>query len=61
MLPMNKYCQLTIPFVFQVCFKHPDLLKQAREACVAKRNEVNDSKLKQRKQGRDSPIFKNDS
>ena len=25
---------------FQVCFKHPDLLKQAREACVAKRKEV---------------------
>ena len=25
--------------LFQVCFKHPDLLKQAREACVAKRDQ----------------------
>jgi len=30
----------------QVCFKHPDLLKQAREACVAKRDENN--RLKRR-------------
>ena len=29
-----------------MCFKHPDLLKQAREACVAKREE--NSKLKRR-------------
>ena len=29
-----------------MCFKHPDLLKQAREACVAKRDENN--KLKRR-------------
>jgi len=26
--------------VEKVCFKHPDLLKQAREACVAKRREL---------------------
>ena len=31
---------------FQVCFKHPDLLKQAREACVAKRVESSRSKRK---------------
>ena len=31
---------------FQVCFKHPDLLKQAREACVAKKDEVNKLKRK---------------
>ena len=28
------------PCLYQVCFKHPDLLKQAREACVAKRQEL---------------------
>ena len=27
-------------YIFQVCFKHPDLLKQAREACVARRTEL---------------------
>ena len=32
--------------VFQVCFKHPDLLKQAREACVIKREETNRLKRK---------------
>ena len=31
---------------FQVCFKHPDLLKQAREACVAKKEEGNKLKRK---------------
>ncbi len=32
---MLRYCCFS-----QVCFKHPDLLKQAREACVAKRREL---------------------
>ena len=34
------------PYFFQVCFKHPDLLKQAREACVAKKEEGNKLKRK---------------